>query len=80
MVHYMCLPPPGWTPQNNQACMISGWGLHNGDVGKEVRTSKNRKKFKDARMALVRHYEKDECECVLSKLVMFNFSLIPYRL
>ena len=63
----MCLPPPGWTPENNQACMISGWGLHNGDVGKEVRTSKNRKKFKDARMALVRHYEKDECECVLSK-------------
>ena len=60
--------------------MISGWGLHNGDVGKEVRTSKNRKKFKDARMALVRHYEKEECECVLSKLVSFNFSLIPYHL
>ena len=63
----MCLPPPGWKPKDNQACMISGWGLHNGDVGKEQRTSKNRKKFKDARMALVRHYGKEECECVLSK-------------
>ena len=69
MVNYLCLPPPGWRPPKNQVCMISGWGLHSGvdGPGGEVRTEQNRRRFTESKLALVRHYETDECECVLNE-------------
>jgi len=71
MINYMCLPPPGWSPQDRATCIISGWGLQDGTydgLAKEDRTNvKNRKKFSDSRIALVRHVEKDECERALHR-------------
>ena len=69
MVNYMCLPPPGWTPEDRATCLISGWGLQDGRFDtKEVENRnviKLRKKYADSRLGLVRHVEKEECEGAL---------------
>ena len=69
MVNYMCLPPPGWTPEDRATCIISGWGLQDGRSNtKEISQRnqvKSRKKYADSRLGLVRHVEKEECEGAL---------------
>ena len=69
MVNFLCLPPREWKPETNEVCMIAGWGLHSGvdnndEHGKRM---KNRKRFSDSKLALIRSYDKDECQCSFSK-------------
>ena len=67
MVNYLCLPPPHWKPADRAVCMISGWGLQDGNVDEihhEISQRNSiiqRKKFADSRIGLIRHVETEEC-------------------
>ena len=52
------------------ACMIAGWGLHSGVEGQEKRNATNRKQFTESKLALIRSYTKEECECAFGKQKM----------
>ena len=68
MINYMCLPPPGWRPEDRATCMISGWGLQRGEmdgIRREDRNNiANRIKYKER---FLTHWLTEFTKCFILK-------------